>query len=234
MSWQDQAASWIRWARESDDAYWRYRDAFFELVPKPGEWTVEIGCGEGRVSRDLSERGHRLIGVDSAPALVAAAQASDPGGEYVVADAASLPFPDESFDLAVAYNSLMDIDDMDGAVAEAARVLRRGSRFCICVTHPVNDAGRFEHDEPGARFLIDLYRGRRRFDEVWERYGARIRFLGWSYPLEGYTRPLFDAGFVLEAVREPLVPEERVATHPGAERRRRIPNFLMLRALKPA
>jgi SAM-dependent methyltransferase len=234
VSWEEQAAQWVRWARESDDAYWRYREAFFALVPQPGERTIEIGCGEGRVSRDLGSRGHRVVGVDSARALVAAAREADPGGDYVVADAASLPFPDESFDIAVAYNSLMDIDDIEAAIREAARVLRSGSRFCICVTHPVNDAGRFEHDDVGARFLIDVYRSRRRFDEVWERYGAQMRFLGWCYPLEGYARPLEEAGFLLEAMREPLVPAERLTTHPHAERRRRIPNFLMLRALKPA
>jgi SAM-dependent methyltransferase len=234
VSWEEQATQWVRWARDSDDSYWRYRDAFFALVPQPGERTIEIGCGEGRVSRDLASRGHRVVGVDSAPALVAAAREADPGGDYVVADATSLPFPDESFDIAVAYNSLMDIDDIEAAIREAARVLRAGCRFCICVTHPINDAGRFEHDDVGARFLIDVYRGRRRFDEVWERYGARMRFLGWCYPLEGYARPLEEAGFLLEAMREPLVPAERLTTHPHAERRRRIPNFLMLRALKPA
>lgn len=224
--WEEQAAKWVHWARTSDDAYWSYRDGFFELVPPPGERTLEIGCGEGRVSRDLAERGHRVVGVDSAPTLIAAAQEADPAGEYLVSDAAALPLEDESFDLAVAYNSLMDIDDMEGAVREVWRTLRPGSRFCICVTHPVNDAGWFEHEEPGAAFEIDVYRGRRRYDQVWERYGTSIRFVGWCYPLEGYTRPLEDAGFLIEAIREPA--------SPSAERRRRIPNFLMLRALKPA
>ena len=35
----------------------------------------------------------------------------------------ALPFDDRSFDLVVAYNSLMDFDDMPGAVSEAGRVL---------------------------------------------------------------------------------------------------------------
>ncbi len=112
------------------------------------------------------------------------------GGEYLVADAAELPFEDASFDLAVAYNSLMDTDDMEGAVHEAWRVLRPGSRFCVCVTHPVNDAGRFEPDTADGVFFIDVYRGRRRYDEVWERDGVSMRFVGWCYPLESYTRAL--------------------------------------------
>ncbi len=143
-----------------------------------------------------------------------------------------MPFEDESFDLAIAYNTLMDIDDMGGAIHEAWRVLKPGTRFCICVTHPINDAGRFEHGEPGAAFHIDVYRGRRPFDESFERDGVTVRFVGWCYPLEGYTRPLEEAGFLIEAIREPAV--DRSDISPRGERRLRIPNFLFLRAVKPA
>lgn len=138
MSWDEQAAQWVWWARASDDTYWRYRDAFFALVPQPGERTIEIGCGEGRVSRDLVSRGHRVVGVDSAPALVVAAQKADPRGDYVVADAASLPFPDESFDIAVAYNSLMDIDDIDGAIREAVATEHELAIHKIVLIRPGN------------------------------------------------------------------------------------------------
>jgi ubiquinone/menaquinone biosynthesis C-methylase UbiE len=232
VSFEKQASSWVALVRDGRDSYWVFRDAFFELVPEPGERTIDLGCGEGRVTRDLAGRGHRTVGIDASPALVEAAREAHPDGEYVVSDAASLPFEDASFDLAVAYNSLMDIDDMAGAVREAWRVLRPGSRFCICVTHPVNDAGRFEDDEPGAAFHIDVYRGRRRYDETRTRYGVTMRFLSWCYPLEDYTRPLEEAGFLIEAFREPAV--DRSSVVPFGKRRLRIPNFLFIRAVKPA
>ena len=232
MTFEEQAEAWIALARHEDDAYWFFRDAFFELVPEPGERTIEIGCGEGRVVRDLDARGHRVVGIDSSSRLLEAARAEHPEGEYVLADATSLPFEDEAFDLAVSYNSLMDIDDMQAAVREAARVLRPGSRFCICVTHPVNDAGRFEREESGASFQIDVYRGRRRFDETVTRDGLTVRFLSWCYPLEGYTLALEEAGFLIEAFREPAL--DRSAVSARGDRRLRIPNFLFIRALKPA
>jgi ubiquinone/menaquinone biosynthesis C-methylase UbiE len=80
--------------------------------------------------------------LDSSAALIRLAKEADPGGEYVVGDAASLPLPDASFDLVVAFNSLMDLDDMPASVQEAARVLENGGRFCVCITHPMRDAGR--------------------------------------------------------------------------------------------
>jgi SAM-dependent methyltransferase len=235
VSWAEQAENWIAWARSSDDSYSFYSASFFELVPPPSAGrTIELGCGEGRVARDLRDRGHDVVGIDAVPRLVEAAAEADAAGEYVVADAAALPFRDESFGLAVAYNSLMDIDDMEGAVREAWRVLRADSAFCVCVTHFVNDAGWFEPDSADGAFVVDAYRGRRRYDEVWERNGVSMRFVGWCYPLESYTRALEDAGFLIEAIREPLPDAQRVAARPRAARRLRIPNFLMIRAVKAA
>jgi SAM-dependent methyltransferase len=65
--WERDAADWIRWAREpGHDSYWRFhREPFLELVPPPRRLTLDIGCGEGRVTRDLRQLGHRVIGVDA-------------------------------------------------------------------------------------------------------------------------------------------------------------------------
>ena len=61
IDWDQEADNWQKWAQTpGHDAYWHYRGAFFdEIVPRPGRCTVEVGCGEGRVTRDLRERGHR-------------------------------------------------------------------------------------------------------------------------------------------------------------------------------
>jgi ubiquinone/menaquinone biosynthesis C-methylase UbiE len=83
-------------------------------VPEPGTATLEVGCGEGRASRDLVARGHRVTGLDASPTLLRAADEADPASAYVVGAAEALPFPDATFDLVVAYNSLMDVADMHG------------------------------------------------------------------------------------------------------------------------
>lgn len=235
-SWEWQAERWLRWARTpGHDAYWHYRDAFFDsIVPEPGRRTLEVGCGEGRVARDLVHRGHRVVAVDVSPTLVAHAADADPHGRYLVADAAALPFRDGSFDAVVAYNSLMDVQDMPAAVAEAARVLEPGGRLCICVTHPTADAGRFAGDEPDAPFTIPgAYLGRHRFEaETFERDGLEITFAGWCYALEEYAAALEAAGMLVERLREPAAVPAAVAHRPSLRRWQRLPAFLHVRAVK--
>jgi len=233
--WEQEAENWVRWTRTpGHDAYWHYREPFFaHIVPAPGRRTLEIGCGEGRVARDLVQRGHTVTAVDASPTLLRYAREADPAGRYLVADAAVLPFPDDAFDLVVAYNALMDIADMPGTVREAARVLEPGGRFCICVTHPLNDAGGFDGSEPDAPFTIHgLYLGRRPHEETFDRDGLRMTFRGWSYALEEYTEALEAAGFLIERLREPAAPPAAVAARASYRRWQRVPMFLHIRAVK--
>lgn len=227
-AWERQAEHWVRWARTpGHDAYWSYRDRFFDgLVPDPGRRTLEVGCGEGRVARDLAARGHRVLAVDGAPTLLAHARRSDPAGCYLLADAAALPLADGTVDVAVAYNALMDFDDMPGAVAEVARVLVPGGTFCICITHPLVDAGTFESDADDAALRVeDRYLGTRLFEAEEARHGLTMRFRGWNHALEDYFGALASAGFVVDALREPT-PAGAVPDH----RWSRYPMFLHLRA----
>jgi SAM-dependent methyltransferase len=221
--WERESSNWAAWARRPDfDAYWSYSQAFFELLPSPGRRTLEVGCGEGRVSRDLVKRGHRMTGVDVSQTLVSLAKDADEQSSYIRADAAALPFANESFDLVVFYNSLMDFDEMEFSVLEAARVLRHGGTMCACVTHPIPDAGRYESEDSDARFIIEgAYLGERRwFASDIERDGARMKFAGWAYPLEGYFGALERAGLMIQAVREPSSGEA------GDDKRwSRIPSF---------
>jgi SAM-dependent methyltransferase len=226
MGYEERAQSWMAWAgTPGHDAYWRYRDAFFALVPEPGAATLEVGCGEGRVARDLVVRGHRVTGLDLSPTLLSAAAEADPASHYVESAAEALPFEDGAFDLVVAYNSLMDVDDMPAAVHEAARVLAPGGRLCACITHPLQDACTWSDEDVQAPPVVtESYLDRRWMEASLERDGLEFTFAGWCYPLETYTRALEEAGLLIEAIREPA--------DPAGGRWARVPMFLMWRALK--
>src|SRR5262249_56800904 len=153
-AWDDEAANWIRWARApGHDSYWRFHAArFLALVPPPGRLTLDLGSGEGRLARDLRARGHRVLELDGSLAMVSASTAL--GGRALVADLASLPIPTGVADLAVAFMSLQDADDMPRAMAEARRVLGPGGRLVLAIVHPINSAGGFGGDHGGGHPFV--------------------------------------------------------------------------------
>lgn len=205
------------------------------LLPPPGGLTLDLACGEGRLSRRLSELGHRVVGVDASPTLVSFAASHDNAEPAVLGDAAALPFGDEVFDLVVASMCLHDIDDLPGALREAARVLKRAGRLCAAIPHPLATAGAFAGRDGAAPFVISgSYLDEAPSGLTIDRGGVRLTFHSQHRPLESYLRALEDAGLLTETIRETKAPGGLVARDPSERRWQRIPAFLHLRALKPA
>ena len=234
-AWDEHTAEFIAWARKpGHDSYWQFhRDQFLELVPPPGHRTLDLGCGEGRLSRDLKALGHEVVAVDLSPRMVAAAKEADPDLEAHLADAADLPFDDESFDLVVAFMSLQDMNDMEGAMREVARVLEPGGRLCLAVVHPFNSAGRFVGDDASSPFVVEgSYLERFRYADNLVRDGLEITFVSEHRPIEAYVTALAEAGLVVERLTETDVPDSGIV-RPRSRRWQRLPLFLHIRALKP-
>jgi SAM-dependent methyltransferase len=234
--WEREAANWIEWARApGHDSYWRFhRDQFLALVPPPGKLTIDVGCGEGRLPRDLKRLGHRVIGVDSSSTLVEAARREDPGGEYHCASATALPLGDASCDLVVTFMALQDVDDLAGAVSEMGRALAAGGAACIAVVHPLNSAGKFANEAADSAFEIrGSYLDEFDYSDSIERDGRRMVFHSRHRPLEAYSLALEASGFVIDAIREHRIPENGLRFD-RSRRWQRIPLFLHLRARKPA
>ena len=230
-AWDGQAANWTRWARTpGHDSYERFHGArFFELVPTPGRLTVDLGAGEGRVARDLRTRGHTVVEVEGSTGLArASAQLSH--GMVVNADVARLPLVSGAADIAVAFMSLQDVDEMEAAIEEAARALRAGGFLVMAIVHPMNSAGRFSPAEPGQSeldrpFVIrGSYFTHARYTDDIERDELPMRFESEHRPLESYSRALEHAGFAIDAIRE-------VGTPDPADKWSRMPLFLDLRAV---
>ena len=233
--WERHATEWIAWARKpGHDSYWQFhRDVFLGLVPQPRGRTLDLGCGEGRVARDLAALGHEIVGVDSSPTLIAAGRETTPEMELHLADAAELPFPDASFGIVVAFLSLHDIDDVDGATREAARVLLPGGRLCLAIVHPLASAGSFVAREATSPFVIEgSYLDERQVAGTFTRAGLTMTFASVHRPLQAYTRALADAGLLVEELHEIGEPRDSLAAA-SSGRWARIPNFLHLRAMKP-
>lgn len=102
---------------------------------------LEVACGQGRVARELARRGAALTGLDISAALLARArdrEAAQPLGiSYLHVDVTTSGVLDgQVFDGVVCNYGLSDIDDLDGAVANVARLLRPGGWFVFSLLHP--------------------------------------------------------------------------------------------------
>jgi SAM-dependent methyltransferase len=232
-SWEDEAGAWIAWARRPDHDHWYWRmtrPAVLELLPAPRRLTVDVGCGEGRLARELLGLGHTVVGVEPSARLREAARSGAPPIDARAGLATDLPLPDGAADLAVASMMLMDLDDQAAGVAEIARVLEPGGRLVFCVVHPANSivAAR-EALGPEVSYFAEA-----RYAFHAARDGLEMTFHDIHRPLGQLMAAFEAAGLLVEALREPVPDDDHVAAHPSVVSRRRDPIFLAGRLLKPA
>jgi ubiquinone/menaquinone biosynthesis C-methylase UbiE len=152
---QQVAAHWDRRASHFDEdfghsigspaerAAW---DRILDLVIPGGAPldAFDAGCGTGFLSLELAGRGHRVTGVDFAPAMLAEARRKAAGQGLAIrfeeGDAENLPYPPGSFDLAISRHVLWTLPHPEAAIDEWIRVLRPGGRLAIVDGAQYNDA----------------------------------------------------------------------------------------------
>src|SRR6516225_8356915 len=153
--WSNVAQQWIVWARTpGHDAFWSYRGAMAGFIGQGYGHALEVGCGEGRVSRELKKLGFKVTATDAVEELLEAARQMDSADNYARADACNLPFDDGRFDLVVAYNVLMDVEDVPAATKEIRRVMKPTGTLFISLVHPFRDRGRFVSSDADAAFVV--------------------------------------------------------------------------------
>jgi 2-polyprenyl-3-methyl-5-hydroxy-6-metoxy-1,4-benzoquinol methylase len=198
-SWQANALSWANVIRT--DALESRRlvtnQAILDAVlAVPGQKVLDVGCGEGWLSRRLADAGRDVTAFDASPDLIREAQSSG-GGVFLVLSYAE--FADdahrvgEEFDVVVCNFSLLD-EDVTPVLAALRRVTRPRGHLLIQTVHPFAAAG--ERYQDGWR------------EETFDRLPGVWSPMPWYFRTIGsWLRELRAAGWQILNCSEPLYPD---------------------------
>ncbi len=195
---------------------------------------IDIGCGEGRFSRLLTNLGAEVTGLDLTEGLIDSARELAVGDEtYLVGNAEDLSgIEDESFDIAVSYIVLVDLLDYRRSIRAAYRVLRPGGRFIVCNVHPMRTSVPLGWVNQGGKKLfypIDNYTDEGPREFTW--WGKD--FINMHRTLSSYVTAFLEAGFVFEGLLEPTPSEKQLAANPTFDDELRAPNFIIYVLKRP-
>jgi SAM-dependent methyltransferase len=124
-----------------------------------GTDALDVGCGSGRWSRWLAERGARVVGIDPEAAMLAVACSLSPTVTFEQMSATDLRFPENSFDVVMAVTVIQHLrpDEQERAAGAMCRVLRPGGTLFVFDLIDQHDPGRVVFPRTPEAW-IDLYR----------------------------------------------------------------------------
>jgi len=225
IAWQTNARFWDERMAEGNDflnlLVWPTVQEL--LQPQPGEFLLDIACGNGVTSRRLAKTGAQVVAVDFAEEMINLARArhSSTQVDYRVVDATD---PDAlralglgGFDGALCNMALMDMADTRPLMTALASLLRPAGRFIFSVLHPCfNNPAAVQMGELEDRegVLVTTYSVKiSRYMTPFTQAGLAMS--GQPVPHPYFHRPLqvllgeaFSAGFVLDALEERSFPPE--------------------------
>lgn len=143
-SWDKEKMSdeWIRLSQINDERInFIMPFTFKQLGDVSGKTVLDLGCGEGGYSRELSKRGAKVIAVDCAEKVIAycKSQAEKEHLEitYLIRNSCDLnDIENDSFDIVLASMMLMDCEDFESTIREIRRDLKPSGKLFASVLHP--------------------------------------------------------------------------------------------------
>jgi SAM-dependent methyltransferase len=234
--WETHAGWWQDGFTEGADA--EYEEQILPLAAlhlAGAERVLDVGCGEGQVSRLAARSAALVAGIDPTWGQIEVAAERGGGPVYARSGAGALPFRTGTFDAVVACLVFEHIRDVDDAIGEVARVLAPGGRFLFFLNHPLlqtPNSGWIDDqvlDPPEQYWRIGAYLVEDETVEQVEK-GVFIPFI--HRPLHRYVNAMADNGLLVERMEEPEPPPGFLSRAEEYAEAATIPRLLFLRARK--
>ena len=195
-----------------------------------GKHICDLGCGQGRLARELINRGAIVTGIDLSSELIEIAKQkiSNATINYLVDNAETLhKISDSSFDMVISNLALMDMVDIDKVFTSIRRVLKSDSYFIFSITHPCFEAPHAEwvKNEDKISRCVHTYT----HEGLWystNKQGVRGQVGAHHRMLSTYINSLAKAGFIIEQMIEPLMPQDNSKPSIGHQV---IPAFIVIK-----
>ena len=174
--------------QDSISAYFRHLS-----IPFKGKKVLDLGCGDGYDLSKLKTKGAIIFGIDSSSEMVQLAQKKNPEGTIKLGSFDKIPFPDQSFDIALSKWAFQTAAQIDPIYKEVARVLKPHGTFIFLTCHPLR------------QFIEKKRSGKDYFKkEIVESvfFDGKVTAKEPSHTLDEYLSPTFFKYFVLEEFEE--------------------------------
>ncbi|MBO5416374.1 MAG: methyltransferase domain-containing protein [Clostridia bacterium] len=252
--WNNVAEAWNKNMKDGD---WFQRNIIYPeilrlLVNTDKKKIIDVGCGNGHLSRFLTIHGAQMLGVDNSQQMLKCCKAYNSDIKYEQLDITDDTFPyEDCFDVAIFNNSMQDMEKYTNGLSNAYRILKKNGHLLIVVKHPCFHG---RSDECGWRvttedgdtfttghglteleknksnytadfFLINDYLNKSEHTREW--YG--LKTTSYARTLQDYINTVIQAGFTIKSISEPSPIPEGQAENPSLyELLTRIPNFIFI------
>ena len=249
-SWNANAERWDALYDDDGDRNRKYQsdEPMLEMLGRVnGMKVLDVGSGNGYLSRKLAKAGAAMTGVELADRILKIATEREAkerlGIRYLHGSVSSMDLlPDSHFDKAISNYVLMDVQDYKGALSEVFRVLRPGGLYVVVISHPcfasgpagwVKPAPDSPRPEDRFAFRVDNYFHRGPYEGQW---GELLPVLSFHRPLMDYWEAFAEAGFRVDGFEEPSITERGRQELPTSRvaQSLRIPYSCIFRLVKPA
>lgn len=222
ISWDTKVEDWDERYDEFGDRNRRYQSdpVLFKFLGEVDGLTIlDARCGAGYLSRLLTKRGAKMVGVENSQRFYEMAldyERNEPLGiTYHHGTISSMPYLENgTFDAIVSNYVLMDCQNYKEAVKEFARILKPGGLAVVAISHPcfntpssgkrwVKIPADTQRREERAGRIVDHYFLRCRFEEYWGNF--KTPFITFHRPLTDYYQAFLENEFVVTNLEEPSV-----------------------------
>jgi SAM-dependent methyltransferase len=233
-AWETHSGWWQHHFTDGADP--EYEEQILPLVDEllaGSRRVLDIGCGEGQVSRRMTTNGSSVVGLDPTANQLVTASERGGGVRYMRAGADALPVASASFDAVVICLTLEHLDPFEPAIHEVARVLAPGGCFALFLNHPLLQA-------PDSGWVDDHILEEQYWrvgpylpdDVAMEEVAPGIDLPFMHRPLHRYVNTMADCGLLIEHMSEPAPPPGFLAQAAEYAAAATIPRLLALKARK--